>query len=223
MLRLLLPLLGSLALAGPAPAQSLAVIDEVEWASFRAHCQVLLKALETLKAPLPAETVKAAQALLEQKAPADLRQAARNVQKLLDEHCLAGVHINPQSRVKAARGARRADLTRGVPAFVLVKVHNEGGVTHALAAVSPQMITRDSKDADRWVEMGVLNAKPFANRLSGDRVEYRVLKLVARQAGRREATLAFDVGQGTQDLGFRAEVPILFRVQRPPGRGGVEP
>jgi hypothetical protein len=27
-----------------------------------------------------------------------------------------------------------------------------------------------------------------------------------------EASLAFDVGQGTQDLGFRNEVPILFRL-----------
>ena len=28
----------------------------------------------------------------------------------------------------------------------------------------------------------------------------------------REATLRFDVGQGSQDLGFRGEVPVLFTV-----------
>jgi hypothetical protein len=37
--------------------------------------------------------------------------------------------------------------------------------------------------------------------------------LTALEAGKREATLNFDVGQGTQDLGFRAEVPILFHVK----------
>jgi len=40
-----------------------------------------------------------------------------------------------------------------------------------------------------------------------------VLRLRASAAGKREATLKFDVGQGTQDLGFRAEVPVLFTVQ----------
>jgi hypothetical protein len=38
------------------------------------------------------------------------------------------------------------------------------------------------------------------------------LRLTARESGKREATLKFDAGQGTQDLGFRAEVPLLFRV-----------
>ena len=36
--------------------------------------------------------------------------------------------------------------------------------------------------------------------------------LYSSEAGRREATISFDVGQGTQDLGFRAEAPVLFDV-----------
>jgi len=39
-----------------------------------------------------------------------------------------------------------------------------------------------------------------------------VLHLIGREAGKREATLQFNVGQGTQDLGFRAEVPVLFTI-----------
>jgi hypothetical protein len=39
------------------------------------------------------------------------------------------------------------------------------------------------------------------------------VRLAAHEAGKREATLKFDVGQGTQDLGFRAEVPVLFTVR----------
>jgi hypothetical protein len=36
------------------------------------------------------------------------------------------------------------------------------------------------------------------------------VQLYSRDAGKREATLTFDVGQGTQDLGFRSELPVLF-------------
>ncbi len=33
------------------------------------------------------------------------------------------------------------------------------------------------------------------------------------EAGQREATIVFDIGQGTQDLGFRSEVPVLFSIK----------
>jgi hypothetical protein len=41
-------------------------------------------------------------------------------------------------------------------------------------------------------------------------LSHRLVRLRGCEIGRREASLAFDVGQGTQDLGFRNEVPILF-------------
>jgi hypothetical protein len=96
--------------------------------------------------------------------------------------------------------------------FVLVKVHNEAHVTHALAVDSEQAIAAGKKGPGRWVEAAVVNGSPFPKTLTGERLEYRVLRLTARQPGKREATLAFDAGQGTQDLGFRAEVPILFTI-----------
>src|SRR5262249_57017814 len=102
---------------------------------------------------------------------------------------------------------------RGERACGLTGVHSGGGGRPRLGVASEQAVAAGKKDADRWVELGVLNDKPFANRLTGQRVEYRVMKLTARQAGKREATLTFDVGQGTQDLGFRSEVPILFTVR----------
>ena len=39
------------------------------------------------------------------------------------------------------------------------------------------------------------------------------MQLYSRDPGQREATLTFDVGQGTQDLGYRNEVPILFTIR----------
>ena len=51
---------------------------------------------------------------------------------------------------------------------------------------------------------------PLNKRLSGLPLEYRVLELFSRDSGNREAKLAFDVGQGTQDIGFRSEANLLF-------------
>jgi len=40
-----------------------------------------------------------------------------------------------------------------------------------------------------------------------------VALIYSSESGRREATVTFDVGEGTQDLGFRAELPVLFDVK----------
>ena len=53
--------------------------------------------------------------------------------------------------------------------------------------------------------------QPLRETLGGLKVEYRVVSLYSRDVGQREAKLAFNVGQGTQDLGFRSEVDVLFR------------
>jgi hypothetical protein len=212
-LRPVLVLFSLVVLAAPAWAEPLPLVGDVRWGPFRRHCLALLDAAQKLDLTLPSETVKSLRALLAQKAPADPALAAGAVQKLLDAHCLVGVTINPQSRVKAARGPRRAELVRDRAVYLLVKVHNDGGVTHALAATSPQKVAPGRKDRNRWLDLAVIDTKPFAKQLSGGKVEYRVLALTARQTGKREATLAFDVGQGSQDLGFRAEVPILFTVR----------
>ena len=86
-------------------------------------------------------------------------------------------------------------------------------VTHALRVDGDELVQEGKKGPGRWLEAAVLNARPFDRHLNGHRLEYRVLRLLPRQAGKREATLKFDVGQGSQDLGFRAEVPILFTVR----------
>ena len=62
----------------------------------------------------------------------------------------------------------------------------------------------------RFLDIESFNKQPLKPKLSGLQVEYRLIQLYSRVAGRREAKLTFNVGQGTQDLGFRSEVPILF-------------
>jgi hypothetical protein len=125
------------------------------------------------------------------------------VQGALDRWCLVGVHINPETRVKVARGPLRPVLVeRGWRAF-LVKVRNEAGTTAALRATG-------ARATHHWLEVSMFDDPPMSACLSGRELEYRIVRLYSHEAGRREASLAFDVGQGTQDLGFRNEVPILF-------------
>jgi hypothetical protein len=44
-------------------------------------------------------------------------------------------------------------------------------------------------------------------------VEYRLLLLTASKPGLFEVVFSMEAGQGTQDLGFRGETPLLLRVK----------
>jgi hypothetical protein len=56
----------------------------------------------------------------------------------------------------------------------------------------------------------MFNRPPLTPQLSGLSLEYRIVQLHSRDAGKREASISFNVGQGSQDIGFRSDVPILF-------------
>ncbi len=146
-------------------------------------------------------------------AAADREESLKSIQRSLDALCLVGITINPESRVKVARGPADAVLGKDRDVFFLIKVHNEGGVTSALSVSGPQIVSRNEPAEGRWLEAAVLPAVVHGENLTGQRLEYFILRLRAREKGKRESTLRFDVGQGTEDLGFRAEVPILFVVQ----------
>ena len=47
-------------------------------------------------------------------------------------------------------------------------------------------------------------------RLSDLPLEYRILAIYSRDRGQRSAVIGFNVGQGTQDIGFRNELATLF-------------
>lgn len=182
----------------------------------------VITALEMAGRPLNAEQQATFDAILNE--PNDAA-AAQAVQDLLDPLCLLAVHINAESRVKLAKGdAPRTLIENGWTTF-LIKVHNEAGITPPLTCTSPQAApqfvrstsspepkSRITPEAvkDRWLGIAEHHRQPLSDKLSGLAVEYRVLQLYSRDQGKREATLAFDIGQGTQDLGFRNELALLF-------------
>jgi hypothetical protein len=200
--------LSSVAVAQPV----LPTVGKVDRDRLQAHCKQLLEALEALKAPLPPETERTLRAVLKESEQDPLVFAAE-VQRVLDPHCLIGITINPESRVKAVRGPAAAELRQDQPSVMLIKVHNEAGVTQALAVAGAQLRTGDRTEPGQWLEARVAAEPPLGKTLSGNKLEYVLLRLTARESGKREATLKFDVGQGTQDLGFRAEVPVLFTIR----------
>lgn len=219
-----------LAMAAP-PRQAAGRLPEpvaVEGQPLAANAGRLLQALEFLGAPLPAETAAAV------RKAGDARDA-RRLQQLLDPHTLAIVTLNPETRVKVERGPGRAVLQQGGFTPVLLKVVNLSTATLPLRISSPQSgpvyagvaplsmqrqrqpHLRENENVggsrDRFLQVELFTGPPMTPHLSGLEVEYALALVYSAEAGKREATLRFDVGEGTQDLGFRGEVPVLFDVR----------
>lgn len=186
----------------------------------RAQVDRLEQSLKSLGQPLTADV----SASLEEAKQAD--NAVIAIQQILDPLCLAMVDINPESRVKVVAGdAERTLVEQGWTAF-LVKVTNLAGVTAKLRVQSPNaqpLVARSSGAPrarkkiskadveDRWMDVATFDDRPMTPTLSGLEVEYRIVQIYSRDAGKREAKLAFDVGQGTEDIGFRNALPLLFQ------------
>ena len=193
-------------------AQQLPVVATVEHQPLAAQVTRLLEALDFLGEPLPAEETAELKRLTG--APQDKRQAVVDIQNILDRHCLAGIEINPESRVKVQEGPAKPELVEQGWRTFLVKVNNQAGITPVLVAESPNAGMLAGSDAGavsrRWLDIRMFDKQPMRPRLSGLEVEYRLLQLFSRDAGKREARLEFNVGQGTQDLGFRSQIDLLF-------------
>jgi hypothetical protein len=199
----------------------------VESQPLAANVKRLLSTLEMLGAPLEQGTTARLQKAIAER-------DAGQLQSLLDSHVLLVVSINPELRMKLARGPATARIQQHGFTPVLVKVLNDGTVTGRLNIHSPQAgsvfdgasdfslqrqqqteLNRDpntDRGDGRFLDVEMFRDPPMTPNLSGLQVEYALALVGSSQSGRREATIAFDIGQGTQDLGFRGEVPILFDV-----------
>jgi hypothetical protein len=195
------------------------VVADVEGQPLAANAERLARALDFLGAPLP-------KAVSDDLTAAIRAQGSGRIQQILDTHVLLQVSINPEARVKVARGAAPAVIQQAGFTPVLVKVVNDSPVRAALGVTSPQSgpiyggAGRFDKDpkADplmvkRFLHLEMFTDRPMTKTLSGLKVEYAILLVYSAEAGKREATIRFDVGQGTQDIGFRGEVPVLFDVR----------
>ncbi len=192
-------------------ANALPVVGVPEFQPFAAQIRRVIDALEVLGTPLSASERRAVETGL---TGTNTALAAAQVQGVLDARVLIGVTINPEMRVKVAVGDAKPELVEGGWRPFLVKVQNDSGTTAELRATSPQAARLHNSPAetvaDRWLWLETFNSAPLKKELGGLPLEYRILQLYSRDAGRREAKLSFNVGQGTQDLGFRSDADVLF-------------
>ncbi len=151
--------------------------------------------------------------------------AVARIQELLDPLVLAEIEINAESRVKVTQGQAKPELVEGGARLFLIKVNNLAGVTAPLVVESPnsgpvylqsrgehapemELTMEDVKE--RWASFEIFTKPPMRPRLTGLGAEYVILEAYSRDAGQRSALLAFNVGQGTQDIGFRNDIMVLF-------------
>ena len=206
-------------------------VKSVELQPLAAQVKRLVEAMDYLGEPFSAADKQALERAIDE---GDEARAIAGIQNVLDKRCLLNVHINPESRVRVTKGEAEATLVEKGWRSFLVKVLNEAGVTAQLKAESlhalpvyargqntdipggfstdptPRQTLKPSQIAERWLEMSMFDKPPLQPRLSGLRLEYRVIQLYSRDRGRREAQIGINVGQGSQDIGFRNDVPVLF-------------
>ena len=208
-------------------SQAALPVGEVEGQPLGANVGRLIQALDFLGAPLPEAEVKKIKAAI-------VARDATAIQTLVDPYVIVAVSLNPEVRVKVQRGPAKAVLRQGGFTPFVVKVLNDSTVAQPLRIASPQAgavyagvalgtLKRQAQtelkenenvkdEKGRFLSVEMFVKPPMARNLSGLEVEYALALIYSHEAGKREATLQFDVGQGTQDLGFRAEAPVLFNV-----------
>jgi hypothetical protein len=192
-----------------------------------ANVQRLISALDSLGAPLE-------QSRCDEVGQAIASEDSSALQTLIDPLALFVIEINPELRVKVKRGPGDPVLQQGGYTPVIVKVVNDATLARTLNITSPQagpvyagasegILLRQAQTElkknenpnreRRFLVVEMFDQSPMTAKLSGLNVEYVLALIHCSEAGAREASIAFDVGEGTQDLGFRSEVPVLFSVR----------
>jgi hypothetical protein len=210
-----------------ATAETLPVVDGVESQPLLAQATRLNEALAFLGSSLSEHDVNR---LLALKDKPNSPEVSMQIQQILDPYCLFMVDVNPEARVKVLRGPASAVLMQNGWKSFLVKVHNQARVPARLNAESPnaEMPFFQSTSApeatpdhllshgqvqNRFLEVAIYRNRPLQSTLSGLLLEYAVVQIFSKDAGQRQAEISFNIGQGSQDIGFRNSVDVLFNVK----------
>lgn len=193
-------------------AADLSPVRDVELQPLAAQVARLQDALDYLGSPLSAAERRG---LAEAAAMSDSARATARIQEILDPHCLLGITIAPTMRLNISRGPARPELIEQGWRVFLVKVENRAGTHNMLHVESPNALRLHGADqeaiATRWLEVGMFGGQPLLPHLSGLALEYRVIQLHSRDAGRRTGRFVFSTPQGGQDQGgVRNEIGITF-------------
>ena len=200
----------TLSFASAVHADGLPIVTDVQQQPLVAATERLIEAMNYVGAPFSPADLKTLRVAMRN---TDATESITGIQRILDKYCVAGVKISAESRVKVAEGDANKELVQQGWRTFLVKVSNQAGINPKLVAVSPNAApqfrrSRGAKRpkidisaadvAQRFLSIEMFDKQPLKPKLSGLELEYRIIQLYSRDVGRREAKLAFNVGQGTQ-------------------------
>lgn len=164
--------------------------------------------LQELGAPLDSwEAVALERAIQNPRAPFSIG----TIQQVLDPHVLISLSISPEAEIKASSGPALPHLAIGGWGTFVIKVDNLARVNALLHVESLNAITNgESFSPDRWMRSKLWPDPPT---LSGERVDYFLLRVQSEEKGHREALFACFTGlrplSEPGPLSFN-RVPILF-------------
>lgn len=212
-------------------------LADAEAPSFLAHARQVFAALAKAGEPLPPNALAQIDQL---EAAGDLVRAARAALDLLDARTLLTATVNPEARVTVAQAGAPPELIQTGWRLFLVRVANPTLVPGKLDLTSPQALPANNRYpaghvhmpqatglgapegipqvtagdiAGRWLDLDIFDQPPLPAVLAPLPVSYHVIALYARDAGRRSAKLAVNIGPGTQDIGGRGEADVVFAVR----------
>lgn len=216
--------------APPATASAVMVNEELAQPILAMACRVI-DAMDRQGEPFDQTGIAA---IKEQEAAGKLAEAANAAMALLQTRALFSASITAEARVSVKRQRNSATLVQGGWRLFLARIDNPSMVPGKLNAASPNALpvngieppdpvaggrmgvvgvpTTRGDIAQRWLQLEVHDEAPLAADLEALPVDFKLLRLYARDAGRRSARIRLDIGPGTGDLGERDHVNIVFDV-----------
>ena len=181
------PWMNAAAMTGAQAAWPTAAPTVSDVAAFQRHAALLGDAL-TLAGQPPDEATRAA-----------LKQDAAAIEKALDRLAVAAVTVSADGPPGVEPAPSPPPLMEQGWRAVLVKVVNTARSTATFRIDSPNAQPIPNAPPDevprRWLGLEAVEQTPFSPNLSGDPLEYRILTLWGREAGKKPAQLSFNVGQ----------------------------
>ena len=120
------------------------------------------------------------------------------------------VDVSPESRVKLAAVSPLPELVVDRTYRCLLEVQNAARIRAPLRVMATDRSTTPPRSA-RFCAVGLVDGIASSSFLSGAEREWKIVEIRLLEEGRREVHLEADVGQGTQDLGFRAAADLLLK------------
>ena len=155
------------------------------------------RALDTLGQPLPPATRLALQALKESRGD---KATTAAIEQLLDAHCLAAIEVGPTGITRVVSSPKPLPLAEQGWRMCLLKVINRAGSTGTLRTDSPNAKPvpkgPQSAVAERWLDLQPFSGQPLLPNLSGLGLEYTILQVYSRDAGKKSAEISFFIDNG---------------------------